>query len=91
MVAPLKRWISDFGTPTEWRALDASGHPTGETFLIPRYGVWEAGGYHRKPEVIRTSDDLPALFAEFDLTPSEVHLLSRGAASAAADSSLAES
>jgi hypothetical protein len=50
----LRYFITDMGAP-----LVATQVDTGETHNIGRYGVWDTSG--RKPEVIRTGDDLDEL------------------------------
>lgn len=73
----LRRWVTDMGEAAEGTQLDAAGRPVGDTMHVPRYGVWEGGGHHRKPEVIDTSDDLVVLCAKHGLDPADVLLIAR--------------
>lgn len=68
---PLQRYVSDMGAATEMTRTDLL---TGEKSQqhIPRYGIWEQGGHHRKAEVIATGDDLVALCKEHGVDPATV-------------------
>jgi hypothetical protein len=69
---PTKRYVSDMGQANE---MTVTGTKTGEqqeTMHLPRFGIWEDGGHHHKPEVIATGDDLVALCKEHGVDPATV-------------------